>query len=475
MAHNRALIRKTRKNARCPVFGMPQELPENVLPTYQSVMRYYVLVKQRLKWNNNNKDASVADIAQQVAVSVENIWLKSSIPLVSHKRVLNMIRSYHDKYMKLIKPLKGRQNDEKYRRKIFEFREEGSSKLFDIAACKCALDKCDCVKEHKVPVAEKPFLCDQRTCRLMYISTLDRATTNKLIKRNNRKSANAERSEKYRKMCYTENTNDNTDDTSSSCQLDNCNEQSDCEKFDDKITLDSMESVNTESTRKRKQGASRLPPILRRSLPTLARACDRHGLSDRSAASVASAVLQDFGLLTADDSSNVIDKSKVRRERKKARDQLRSKQQVQFVQCLSFDGRKDKTLVNIKQGSKYHHRIISEEHITLVLEPESTCRYLGHTSPRNGSAKEIQRGIMNYLSVINVSVDKLVAIGCDGTNVNVGQNNGVIRLMELEVRKPLQWLVCQLHGNELPLRHLFLHLDGSTTGPRAFSGPFRAQ
>jgi hypothetical protein len=28
-----------------------------------------------------------------------------------------------------------------------------------------------------------------------------------------------------------------------------------------------------------------------------------------------------------------------------------------------------------------------------------------------------------------------------------------------------------LHGNELPLRHLLQHLDGTTSGPRAFSGP----
>ena len=81
------------------------------------------------------------------------------------------------------------------------------------------------------------------------------------------------------------------------------------------------------------------------------------------------------------------------------------------------------------------------------------------------------RCIINYFSTSNISVDKLVAIGCDGTNVNTGQNNGVIRLIEVELGKPMQWLVCQLHGNELPLRHLLQHLDGPTTGPRAFSGP----
>ena len=31
-------------------------------------------------------------------------------------------------------------------------------------------------------------------------------------------------------------------------------------------------------------------------------------------------------------------------------------------------------------------------------------------------------------------------------------------------------VICLLHINELPLRHLFGYLDGPTTGPRAFSG-----
>lgn len=36
--------------------------------------------------------------------------------------------------------------------------------------------------------------------------------------------------------------------------------------------------------------------------------------------------------------------------------------------------------------------------------------------------------------------------------------------------RPLQWIICQLHGNELPLRHLIEELDGETDGPEAFSG-----
>lgn len=43
--------------------------------------------------------------------------------------------------------------------------------------------------------------------------------------------------------------------------------------------------------------------------------------------------------------------------------------------------------------------------------------------------------------------------------------------MEESLHKPLQWLICLLHCNELPLRALIQHLDGKTAGPGQFKGP----
>jgi hypothetical protein len=105
-------VPKTRTKTKCPVFGTPQELSEIVLPTFESMMKYYLLVKHMLKSNYQNKEPPVTEIAETVVVNIERVWLKSSIPLTSHTRVLQIIRAYHDKYRKLIKPLKGRQNDE---------------------------------------------------------------------------------------------------------------------------------------------------------------------------------------------------------------------------------------------------------------------------------------------------------------------------------------------------------------------------
>ena len=67
--------------------------------------------------------------------------------------------------------------------------------------------------------------------------------------------------------------------------------------------------------------------------------------------------------------------------------------------------------------------------------------------------------------------DQVKVIGCDGTAVDMGVNGRVCRLFELSRNQNIHWFICQLHGNELNLRHLLQHFDGTTTGPRSFSGP----
>lgn len=96
-------------------------------------------------------------------MKIENIWKKASIPVVSHQRIVELIRIYHDKYNNLLKvPIK-RQTQEGFKKKVSDFREVAESKLFDIAACKCNfMSRCTCEKDRKVPVEERTFLHDQR-------------------------------------------------------------------------------------------------------------------------------------------------------------------------------------------------------------------------------------------------------------------------------------------------------------------------
>lgn len=199
-------------------------------------------------------------------------------------------------------------------------------------------------------------------------------------------------------------------------------------------------------------------------IPVLAEILDRYAISDRAGAAIASAVLQDYGLVSDRSSENVIDRHKIRRARQKNRNNLQTVSNSIFIRGLYFDGRKDKTLTY----SENRKRMVTEEHVVLIEEPDS--KYIGHISPKSGSALSILNAITEFFEKQSNALDCLEVIGCDGTNTNVGNKNGVITKLERNLKRPLQWFVCMLHANELPLRHLLQHLDGETTGPRAFGG-----
>ena len=51
-----------------------------------------------------------------------------------------------------------------------------------------------------------------------------------------------------------------------------------------------------------------------------------------------------------------------------------------------------------------------------------------------------------------------------------GKSKGFIASLETLIGRLLQWIICLLHLNELPLRHAFQNLDGVTSRPDSFSG-----
>lgn len=159
-----------------------------------------------------------------------------------------------------------------------------------------------------------------------------------------------------------------------------------------------------------------------KSLPVLSQICDRYGVFDRAGAAIASAVLHELS------SDIVIFKSKLRRERRKTRDALMKNQAPLNLPALYFDGRKNKTLKIVKTGNKRYKQVVSDEHVSVIKEPESI--YVGYMTPLQGTAKTIEISINGLLFAKNISTVDLLAIGCDGTMTNTGKFSGVIRIFE---------------------------------------------
>lgn len=164
----------------------------------------------------------------------------------------------------------------------------------------------------------------------------------------------------------------------------------------------------------------------------------------------------------------IIDQNKIRRERLKFRDEaIKAANLDRLLKSISFDGKHDKTL-------KTTNLTVEEDHITLLKEPGS--KFIGYTTVNDGTSEALKNGILEFLEKENYSLDHLVAVNCDGTNTNTNTNtgweNGAIRLLEKHLKRPLQWLVCLFHFNELPLEALIRHFFGTTKGPGTWSGNF---
>ncbi|GBO24010.1 hypothetical protein AVEN_230263-1 [Araneus ventricosus] len=129
---------------------------------------------------------------------------------------------------------------------------------------------------------------------------------------------------------------------------------------------------------------------MRTRLSATATVCDRYNVSGRAAATITSAVLQDFGTISEVDTSHAVDKNKVRRDRSLKRSELQPHSNEKWHTArddsiaIFFDGRKDKTLCQIKEGNKFYQKAIAEEHLSIVIEPGS--QYFDHVTPASGSA-----------------------------------------------------------------------------------------
>ena len=113
------------------------------------------------------------------------------------------------------------------------------------------------------------------------------------------------------------------------------------------------------------------------------------------------------------------------------------------------------------------------EHIVVTSDPGG--EYLFHFTPAEATdqikaAEQTAIKLFDWIEMYGVD-ETLNSIGGDSTNANTGCYGGTFTLLEKKLGRKLMWLVCFLHTNELPLRHLIEDLGGKTTSDHTFSGP----
>ena len=171
------------------------------------------------------------------------------------------------------------------------------------------------------------------------------------------------------------------------------------------------------------------------------------------------------------------DPSKLVRARKKVMESSKEKDRAkqEKVVGMSYDGRRDRNaraMVPDPSG-KPKMRTIIEEHESVTEEPSG--RYLGHFTPQSPGSNEkpalkVAQGLLAILEEYD-STNSLQVLGGDSTSMNTGWKGGSHAHLEELLGRRLFWAICQLHVNELPLRHLIKQIDGPTSSDKGFLGP----
>ncbi|KAK3909792.1 Glycine--tRNA ligase beta subunit [Frankliniella fusca] len=406
-----------------------------------------------------------ADIATEVSSKILALWEAASIPTVSQQCVRDRITNLHKKYTTLRAYLRSSTTTQtKKDEKTASFKEE-FSQLFDIASCKCKdLSFCICPKDKRVPPLEHAFFLDKKGPRRMAMARVDHAETKKLRQRAERTAKRMRLEQKVERGCEP-STSFSPQITDTRMGDGSDGDEDDPPEVNVKAKPDDSDDDVHLPLRLARSQAQTLQARLDLSETTVV--AQRYGLSLRATAHVSSTVLlsaKKAGLISEEVSDSlVIDKSKIKRGNAKIGAKLKQKSRTDVpLRGLYFDGRKDDTLT----ASGF----VKEEHISLVAKPGS--KYIGHVATTSGHAANERNAIYNNVtSEVTGGFDEVVVLGCDGTNTNTGWKAGIMRKLEEKVGRPLQWIVCLLHFNELPFRHLLIHIDGPTSGPNKFSGP----
>lgn len=407
----------TLKKTTSDIVGCKRDLRRDVLPSNKDILRYYL-------WLERNSFKTI------VQTTIE-IWNCADIPTVHRSTVMKKLKKLHLKHRQLLKlKSKGIRRDVKFQ--VCDKFKIVLEKLFDISACKCK-SQCKCTN-NKLSQDRMAFLEDQRTVKHMKIKQI----------------------EDNKKLNFRNDVDDDDNQAEFSEEYD---VDSDSGEDDDDGVRDPsyhVKDVASKNTVDKNYNTLNMKPV--------ALVAERYGASSRLIAAVASATLEVVGLVTPDNPVNVVDRHKIERRRDKLRNDLISQPNKEFI-ALYFDGRKDWTMFMKKcSDGVYRKSYRKEEHVSLIGEPGG--HYLGHISLQKGHGRATD--ITNAISTkITGDFD---AMGCDGTILNTGENGGVIRLYEKNLKHAVQWLICQLHFNELPLRALFEKIDGPTSGPQSFTG-----
>lgn len=461
---------QTRRRTSHFTLGQPSELPEGMLPLEVDIFNKFKKMKE------DDVNAEKKEIAKILSEEVVALWKeKGNLPTVSVYSVQKKVEDIFERGRSILKiPIdrRGKLLDDMDREEVEGETQKGRKRkkldsldnLLDICPCPHqSRESCGCPSAMKVAEREFPFLIDQRTERKMSITNTDikvtKAWTKLRVKKE--KETKFKSQEDIRQETVREN-----DATKRKEFLDDQRDNADNNKDDDNNYIPPP-SVDKKVTSQNRLKISRFAAEL-----------DRYNVPDGAGAALATALLEDLGIVTEQERKLVFDRFKIRRSRQIHRAVKKKEKKAELegkIACIGTDGKRDKKTKVIIEREQNNNIVetrseVTEEHI-VYTDP---FNYISHSVIEEGSGDghSLGKDLVDVVREFN-SEEVLECVVCDGTSVMTGCYNGMLASAERELGRELSWSVCQLHGNECPMRHVFQHLDGGhgTSGPTSFQGP----
>lgn len=422
------------------------------LSTNRDVMQYLMFLRDQAG-ASSGAFIGFNTLYQPALTTIRGVWTRALIPMVSLTTSRTRIIALVEEYRSLVKAMKTTETIDKW------------NHLFYLAKCDCSFEvtkRCGCSEENRIPNGSKDFYIDQWNARYLTVENCTVPNPNAIAVAVAIAGAGA--ADFYDEYDFQDLIGFGGDDgNGASTSAGYAPSSSAEEDYQQEVGNDSSEDeIDDEALLRIKVGDLKLN--------TFCDALDRAKVSDRFAALLATCLFKDVNI------SCIIDRNKIRGARKLARiDAKRAFKCHDLLKGIFFDGKKNQTLVRtVVEGlNAPRNEYKLEEHIIMVKEPES--KLIGFVTVPNGTGESIMEGMVNYLTEENFSLDHLVAVGCDGTPSNTGKRIGAVALLERRLKRPLQWLVCLFHFNELPLRELYKKTVGPTRNPETFYGPIATE
>ena len=465
-----AMVGRTR-NESGTILGAPGPLPLAALPTAREVYLAICFTEE--------EDAEQGAL-ETVALQVEQQFNKvtPTLSLIKHKNTLLKI----SKLLENVKKFK-RKAQTANEKKFFLLKLD---KIFDIAVCQHSFERCQdtafcnkqsckiqdlhlncpCNSIDKVPPEERHFMSDQRSrCKLGDKGKLAMAGVNHV------QTKRDQRTVEKRTEVDEPNEKDILEEYAEDINLESDHEEDEMESVSDSSEDDYRDDAVMRHDRARKKNYIKLE--------NTAREADRYNFSNRAVADIATAVLMDYGVIDPEDAFLAVDPKKVHRARnsgrEKSKEVFKQEWEEEPVTGIAFDGKKDKTLTfETDENGKRFSRIKMESHLTVVSEPKGEfITSMSHNKIEDDEIKgaELEAKLLLDYTEENKMQDDLELAAGDSTATNSGRKNGVMRRLEKALERNLMRVLCALHTNELPLRHLFEAIDGKTSGKESWTGP----